>query len=185
MSKIHSVADYNPTAGESFFVDANVWLFLYYPMGNNQKALQTRYSNFIDRVVRANASLYTSSQVLSEFVNRCVDNEFKLKVEDWRNKDKKRDFRETSLYTDSLDQTVLPSIKNILKLSDPCPDNFDSCNFDQLLKELQHDDFNAACHLQVARRNNWVLITHDGDFGKIQDEFLTIVTALSKLLRAG
>jgi predicted nucleic acid-binding protein len=186
MSKIHSIANYNPTAGESFFVDANVWLFLCYPKGNYKRQEAEVYSNFIDKARRAGAKFYTSSQVLSEFVNRCLRNDFQLRFKNTSgNKDFKRDFRDTTLYTESLEQTVLPSIKNILKLSHRCPDNFDVCNFDQLLDELRIVDFNDACHLQVARRNNWILITHDGDFGKIQDESLTIVTALPRLLRAG
>lgn len=183
MCKIYNIVDYNPTTDDSFFVDANVWLFLYYPMGDYAKQQAGHYSIFIDKALKAGSCLYTSAQVLSEFVNRCVDNEFRLKVADSQYKRKKQDFRDTALYAESLDQTILPSIKNILKLSKRCPDHFDACDFEQILNELRVVDFNDACHLQIVRQNKWILITHDGDFGQIQDDLLTVVTALPRLLR--
>ena len=66
---IIDIKKHNPSGSESYLLDTNIWLFLYCPIGNYKKDIISKYSSFYNKLLKAHSTLYTTSLILSEFIN--------------------------------------------------------------------------------------------------------------------
>lgn len=83
MSNIIKVGDYSILAGDQFFFDANIWIFLFCPIGAARQKKQDAYSDFLNYIRSRGNPIHINSLVLSEFVNAWLHIEHKL----WINTD--------------------------------------------------------------------------------------------------
>ena len=75
---VSDISSYQPKFNESFFFDANIWIFLFCPIANTGRRKQDLYSNFLQDLSHRKLGIYINSLVLSEFVNRYLRIEFNL-----------------------------------------------------------------------------------------------------------
>ncbi|MBU4274091.1 MAG: hypothetical protein KJ893_05500 [Candidatus Omnitrophica bacterium] len=75
MNNIIDISTYNPNGNDKFFFDANIWMYLFCPIGGYKKDTVTKYDGFLKKAIQVEASIFISSLVLSEFFN---DNYYKV-----------------------------------------------------------------------------------------------------------
>ena len=162
MANIKHINGYNISADEKFFIDANVWLYMYGPIGDyDEKAVQ-KYSSFFEKITSSGNEIYTCSSLISEVLNRYMRIEFQIAKEEDGIEDYKKDFRNNSEY-----EEVIASIEMIIKekILDKCvqiSDQFDSFNYDSTY--LNNGlDFNDALYCHLAIQNGLKIVTHDKD----------------------
>jgi len=162
---VNDISSYQPKFNESFFFDANIWIFLYCPIANTGKRKQNIYSNFLASVQRSNAGIYINSLVLSEFANRYLRIEFDFWKKEPGNANciYKKDFVGSDKYKEVVGEIIL-QIKSILKLSEKASDNFQAISIENVFAEFGTCDFNDSYYIELARMNNWKIITDDADF---------------------
>ncbi len=160
--------DFSPKFNQMFFFDNNIWMFLFCPIGNYQKNKQANISSFLQLLKSKNCDIVLSSLVLSEFSNANLKLDFKLWKEETKNftADYKKEYTLTSRYKNTL-EVVVSCVNQILKLSESYSDNFNSINSDGFLASFREMDFNDSYYLELCQSNNWILVTDDNDFNKI------------------
>lgn len=161
--------DYSIKAGQTFFIDNNVWMFVFCPIGGYNAKQQASASKFIEYIVQRGNNIAVNSLVLSEFSNAYLRLDFNL----WKNETKnygadfKRDYFNTERAS-SLRGTIKLTIKNqILKISQRFSDSFNATNLDLVFAAYKTIDFNDSVIYHECLRNNWVLVTNDGDFEQL------------------
>lgn len=152
---------------DQIFVDTNIWIYLFYPINNNDYGYSSVLQNMLDKKVQ----FYTTEQVLSEYVNRIVKSEFiRFRENQVGRVDYKRDFRPTSEYKDAYDMamdSIREDILPITKIVSLSPEDIYIC-----CEKYKMLDFNDNLYLNLAIKNNFSIISHDRDFENIDEEFV-------------
>lgn len=178
MANVHNIGDYTPKFTDTFFFDTNVWIYLFCPIANNRDKEQRAYSNFYKLLIQGDKGIFVNSLVLSEFANTYLRIDFNL----WKEANKifradyKRDFVGTDRFKETVGDIKL-AIKVILSKSQRMTDNFNSISIDNLFSEFGKSDFNDSYYIELARMNDWKIVTHDADFFKDNSVSVDIITA--------
>jgi predicted nucleic acid-binding protein len=179
MIKISNVADYPLTSKDIFFFDANIWIFLYGPISNSKRSKQQQYSKFFKEVISTRACIWINSLVLSEFSNAFIRIEF----EKWRRlpenvfkKSYKKDYVPSQSYKDVISE-IRYTLKQIVSQTERTSDNFNAVDLERIYLELENCDFNDSYYLELARLNNWKIVTDDADLFRNNRLNVEILTA--------
>lgn len=165
MANVKYINGYNIESNEKFFIDANIWLYMYCPIGDYNTKVVEKYSSFFDKIISSGNEIYICSSLISEILNRYMRIEFQLAKEENGIEDYKKDFRNNVNYKESI-ECIEKIIKE--KIIDKCiqiNDQFE--NFDYDSKYLNNGlDFNDALYCHLAVENGLKIVTHDRDFKK-------------------
>lgn len=172
------IKDYNVSNQDSLFFDANVWLLIFGNVANSRQERQKAYSQLLKDAISRNATIFISSLVLSEIINRMLRIDFEqwLEVPDNIGKKFKRDFRQTEEYKESL-QSAIETVKEILKISivEKVDDGFHSRNTEILFSRMgNYIDFNDSYYISLCFNNQWKLVSDDSDFKNSGSTFCLI-----------
>ena len=183
MNKILDITTYQPKADDRFMLDANIWLYLYCALGNYKQTSIQGYDGFLKRAISVNASIWVSSLILSEVINRWLRLDFKIKkVRKNKNVEFKRDYRPTEDCR-KLSRDIAKVIEGkMFQIAGRIDDNFSGIDASDILNNLAGSDFNDLYYSKLANTNNLTIVTDDADFGNIPLP-VTILTGNSKLLR--
>jgi len=184
MNIIINISSYSPKKSEPFLFDANIWMYLYCPLGNYNKRIIRIYDQFLKQLIHANSTIYISSLVLSEFFNAYCRLEFyiKKKKNPSRYNDYKKDFRTTQEYRELM-TIIKKTVKSqILKLAQRIDDEFSDIDIDKLFSIMDKSDFNDCYYHILAEHKNIAIVTDDRDFG-IKNSNVKILTANKYLLK--
>ena len=175
---VNDITTYQPKFNESFFFDANVWIFLFCAIAGTGKRKQNLYSDFLNDLNRRKLGVYVNSLVVSEFANRYLRIEFELWKKESENfrADYKKDFIATDKYRETIVE-VISAIRKILALSERASDNFQAVEMENIFNELETCDFNDSYYIELARLNNWIIVTDDADFFGVNQQDIKIITA--------
>lgn len=184
MNNIIDISSYTPKKSEPFLFDANIWMYLYCPLGNYNKKIIRIYDQFLKQIIQANSTIYISSLILSEFFNAYCRLEFNIKKKKnpSRYNDYKKDFRTTQEYCDLI-TIIKTTVKNqILKLAHRIDDEFSNIDIDKLFSIIGISDFNDGYYHIFAEQKNITIVTDDRDFW-IKNSNVKILTANKYLLK--
>jgi len=184
MSKILDIRHYQPVTSEKFLFDTNIWIYLYYPMGDYDNHKARNYANFFQRARNVHSTLLTSALIISEFINRCLRFEFAILQEKEPDKyiDFKKDYRATDKFLE--DMELIRSIiqKKILNRTKRIDDNFSRIDESLLFDNVDTNfDFNDKMHQLMALSNESSIVTEDADF-LTPESHITIITANRRML---
>jgi len=185
MSNIIDISSYVPREGDKFFFDANIWIYLYCPIGNHKRNVIKKYDSFLKKALRAKSSIFISSLVLSEFFNSWIRLEFNILKESDSDKyvDFKKDFRGTTPYKQSVFTIKTTVTKQIMKIAKRTDDEFEHISLDELFKGIEGSDFNDNYYLTMADSKSFKIVTNDYDFATSRKTSVAILTANYRLLR--
>ena len=163
---IIDIKTHTPSKSEHYLLDTNIWLFLYCPIGNSKSHIISKYSSFYHKLLKAKSTLYTTSLILSEFINRylrmdCRINE-KIPTDRY-----KSDYRPSPAFSETfkiIEQTVKGKILNQVKCLD---DEMSKMSFDQILDDSRRSDFNDAYVSNLVKDKGINILTDDHDFSKL------------------
>lgn len=176
-ARVIDIKSYSPKALDVFFFDNNVWMYLFCPLGNYNKNKQKLYSSFLQSIQTAKSTIFISSLILSEFTNRYLRMDFEL----WKEETNfplavfKKDFIGIERYAETVKE-ITRIINQILKFCEKSGDNFTAINFNSVLFHLSSIDFNDSYYIELARLDNWKIVTDDEDFIKCSDHTLIIIS---------
>ena len=166
---IIDISKYKPTQQDKFLFDTNVWIYILNPRGDRGKDRQRKYSSFYKSV--KNNSIFFSSHIISEYVNRALKDDFDMKREKkgWRYF---KEYRKTKDY-----KTTIKSIKDSIKkpLLERCQKLDDVLSKDTLIDIInfisdKDMDFNDKLFVEMAKEKKIKIVTHDKDFKEFQSD---------------
>lgn len=178
-NNIQDLSKYRISSADCFFLDNNVWMFLFCPIGNYKVHKQKAYSRFVADIIAHRATIYINSMVLSEFANTYLRLDFQL----WKKQsvniraDYKKDYLKSNQFLYTV-QSVQSSMRNILKLAVRMPDNFNAVNLDNIFNYFLKIDFNDSYFIEYCRScgKSMVFVSDDKDFSKIDCGSVKILT---------
>jgi len=187
MSNIIDINNYTPLKSDKFFFDANIWMYLFCPLGNYQKEQIEKYDSFLKKALQAKSSIFVCSLILSEFFNSYTHLEFNILKEKHSSEYKnfKKDFKPTEIYKKLVNQIVTIVKTKILKLSERVDDGFENMNLDDLFSNIEVSDFNDNYYFIMAAAKKFTIVTNDYDFISSKKAVVPVLTANYKLLRMG
>lgn len=178
-ANVYKIKDYEVKTGGSYFFDNNVWMLLFANIAGAHLDKQRKYSNLLNDIRNRNCTIFISSLILSEYINRSL----RLHFDQWivaegRIKsftDFKKDYRCTKDYYSSL-KTTISEVDDILQISERRPDDFNSIRIGDILNNMTTEsDFNDSYYVELCHRNNLILVTDDKDLINTQKN-INIVT---------
>ena len=166
MATVSKIKDFKVHSDNVFFFDTNVWMSIFGPMAGAKPHQQRYYTQLLREINTARASVFVSSLVITEYVNACLQIEFRNWKKNPDNVTKtnyKRDFRPTQDYKDAL-RTIKSQVKDILDVSIRIPDGFNNIDVTPLFN-WNDIDFNDAYFMRLCdeQSNKVTLVTDDKD----------------------
>ena len=171
-NKAYDLATYSFSKGETFLLDANVWIYLYPPPSGSKNKFTKQYSNGLKSMQSAGAQLIMDAMVLSEYLNAYCRIEWRaLHRTRYR---KFKSFRKSVAFK-AVGKGATSFAGSMLKLC-ACHDHpFAKANIKQVLADFAAGaiDFNDGLLTETCRHNGWKLVTNDSDFTSGGIEVLT------------
>ena len=181
MNNVMDVETYEPQDGDKYFFDANIWLYFYCPIGGYKKTIISKYDSFLKRALSANTSIYFSSLIVSEIINRWLRLDFNILKDKGMMRNYKQDYRGSSHYHNAVKDIQAVFNNQLLKISTPLDDRATEISLSDVLSGLDKIDFNDCYYHHLAKLDNLLIVTNDADFAKL-DTGISILTANQKLL---
>lgn len=184
MSKIIDISTCIPLESDKFFFDANIWMYLYCPLGGYRREIIKKYDGFFKKAIQAKSSIFISSLVLSEIFNAWIKLDFNI----FRNRNPtkdinyKKDYRCKEDYKDSVSK-IKTEVTKILNITKRIDDRFKDIPVVALFKETGTFDFNDNYYFAMAKLENFKIVTNDSDFVSSTENLVPILTANNKMLR--
>lgn len=161
------LSDHTVSQMNSYMFDTNVWIFIYGPIANNEEYKQKKYSGLLQDIIGRKASLYITSLILSEYINRVL----RLGFFQWKrntgneNAKFKDDYRPTPEFKQQL-ELVKAQVDDILKVAEKRPDDFNSTDMDvdKILSSMSENmDYNDSYIARNCEKNKMFLVSDDRD----------------------
>ncbi len=182
MNNVMDIETYAPQDGDKYFFDANIWLFFYCPIGNYQKDTNRKYDGFLKKALNNDTTIYVSSLIASEIINAWLRLDFNiLRRKNTVMGDYKRHYRGSSYYRNTVKEIKDVFKSQLLKISTPLDDRATEISLSDILNGLDKIDFNDCYYHHLAKLDNLLIVTDDGDFAEL-DTGISILTANQKLL---
>lgn len=158
---------------DQFFFDTNIWLLLFGTIADFQNKDQKIYSKLLEELITKDKPIFISSTVISEYANVLLRRDYDqwVSIEKKVNTKFKIDFVGTKRYEDSV-SVISKSINKILKLPNiqQIPDSFHCINIENIFANFKIVDFNDAYIFELAKVNNYRIVTNDKDFQKLESK---------------
>ena len=164
------VWNYNFTSQHKLFLDANVWVYLYGPQGQEQSKVNV-YSRTFRHILNAKSQIYIDVLALSEFINTYA----RLK---WRSSTPPippfKVFRNSHRFK-PVAKDIATEVNQIMKHCLRIESEFETLEISDLLKDyaVGGSDFNDQVITELCKNNGFMLITDDGDFRTQEIPILT------------
>lgn len=150
----------------NIFFDANIWLYIFCPLGNYKKHSIHEYSNFYKTLLEKRNKIFTDIIVLSEVINRWCRLGFDQykKLQNKPELDYKKDYRKTKDFKE-LNETILDALSQALDFFEVCNKDYKSEDLTELIGNINsNSDFNDQHIISLCIENRFYLLTNDGDF---------------------
>lgn len=167
-----SIDSYKPKAGDKFFVDTNIWIYIlniHYILESdkNEKRVE-KYSNFLEKLVNSEVEIVLLSFSISELYNLYIKNTGKVFCSLKKIPNNKKNFKsiyrsdnqfikDNNFIIDNIKNNILPLVKRI-------NDEFDVLDIKKILIKKPDYDFNDNYYMQLCEKNNYKILTNDKDF---------------------
>lgn len=185
LTRIHTT-DYNHVLANKVFFDTNIWLYLFGPVQSSQPSEYSHYSKIYRDIVALQAKVFTHYIILQEYFHRYISKKMQsynavnpmLKVNtikifkdttpiEYQNaiNEIKLNFQQI-LKTSQIDNIDSPSNQEILDMLDSCKPN------GPLINDLEI--------IRICKSQDYLLVTHDGDFQSAPIKIISSNSALCK-----
>lgn len=147
-----------------FFIDTNIWLYLYGPHCDHTDNRVKSYSNFLKLIIEEERnSIFIDYLVIAEFINRYVRDTFKLQhASDFKNF---KDFRSSEEHS-ALIESLSDELYHITQDTETIYCDLAKLDLDELIKKTSEGkaDFNDIVIMTICELKGLNLITDDADF---------------------
>lgn len=164
MVKIHDLDSYSINDGDKFFFDTNIWMYIYCSIGDYKSELVESYSGFYEKIATSGNPIYSSSLLVSEFINSYSRLEFNIIKKRDGLRDFKKDFRNSPKYGEIFENINLLTEAKIIGNTVPLNDGFDGFKAAEFFDIKSTYDFNDEYYSFLASKNDFKIVTNDKDF---------------------
>jgi predicted nucleic acid-binding protein len=170
---------------KNIFLDTNIWIYLFCPLGHSKEFIVRKYSRAFNRLIHSDNKLYIDVMILSEFINRYLRLAFHVYMENNNIEsgfDFKKDYKQTDDFKENI-QLIVSTIKNkILPKVSVANFNYGNKNIEELIDNLKDKmtDFNDLHFEKLCKTKGFILLTDDGDYS---DSSLDIISGNPKILQ--
>lgn len=159
--------DFRPSFNEMFFLDTNVWLYLFYPQSSHvAQPVIDAYSNFFKAI--AGGEIQTNLIQMSEIINTILRAEFRV-YEEQGGQDKFKAFREGSEGQKARNEAK-SIVTVILKHATLRDGSFTPEQLEGIVALCDKADFNDIYFFRYAEKLKLTLVSHDFDFNMLDGE---------------
>lgn len=178
-NNVRSVQDYSFTATDRIFVDANVWMHVYGQSAPDSRAAKL-YSGALQKMLKAQSSLYTDVLVISEVINRYIRIDMKARFGNTYANFK--DYRRSADFLPAAAGAV-DIVRRILETTKAIANGFEGMQIPDLLRDFESGqyDFNDQVIGRLCACEGFTILTDDVDFARCP---APILTANSRLLNS-
>ncbi len=168
---IINVSEHIVRPNETFFFDANIWIYLYAPLSEFDKDKQEKYSSLLEKIMTRQAQIVINNMIVSEIANVIIRDRFKKYKQEKSIEIKFKEFWETDECKKAVKEIksiiyLILELPNIQQISD----NFNSLNLkDEIDDYYGVLDFNDTSIVNLCKKNNYNLVSADRDFDNISD----------------
>ena len=185
MAKRIDVGEINELHQKNIFLDTNIWLYLFCPLGHSRDNIVKKYSRAFNYLIHSDNKLYIDVMILSEFINRFLRLAFhvyKANNKKGIHFDYKKQYQQTKNFKETI-QLIFSTIKNkILPGAAVVNFNHENSSIVELMDGLQDKmiDFNDLHFEKLCKVKGFFLLTDDGDFSSSP---LDIISGNPRILR--
>lgn len=181
-AKVFDTNEFKIAYNHKFFIDSNVWLYLFYPQSSRiSKGIIESYSDFFKRVIERECLVQTNLIQLSEIINTVLQIEFKEHKTISRNHSISfKAFRMTPEGSGAINKAKT-IVQQITRHSHVLSGIFGHPEILELIDNCDKADFNDLYFYQFCVKQDLILVTHDYDFSAILSE-IQILSANNKFL---
>lgn len=156
------VSRYRFTSKDRLFLDANIWLYLHGPQQPQPPGYVETYTNAFKRILSAQSSVFIDVIIVSEFINRYARLQQNLVTPSIENF---KDFRKSPFFKLHA-LGIADGVRRILKNCSRIESGFAELRMNELLNDFAEgdSDFNDQVIVELCKREELTLVTHDGDF---------------------
>ncbi|MBM4046892.1 MAG: PIN domain-containing protein [Planctomycetes bacterium] len=173
--RAEEISNYVFKSTDKLLLDTNVWLFIHGPSKPADKRTAV-YSGAYRRMLAAKSTLCIDVLIASEFVNAYARLRHKLLSPriDFKQ------FRKSAAFK-PIASAIAADLERVLRHCVRMESGFDKLDINAILNEYGKgdSDFNDQVLVDLCKRNDLKLVTHDGDFRGLG---ITVVTANRHLL---
>jgi len=163
MSEIIHIDSYVPNSDDKFFLDTNIWMYLYCSIGNYDEFVVAKYNEFYEKILNSNAQIFTSALQISEFFNAYCRLEYNIAKRNNPHLHYKKHFRKSQEFKDLisyLKQIIQNRIfKNAIKLDD----SFSTIDVGEIIKTGESFDFNDEYFVNMCLQDSILIVSNDRD----------------------
>ena len=168
MKQIIDITKHSPQKGDTYFLDCNVVMYLFYTNGSYGRELIYNYTLIISKIISADAQIYVTDVLLSEFVNTYIQTEFHrlARLNGWPHDKKyfKYTFRQTQEYIDLLLEIKYIITRQLLPITKRLNGDFINISLDDMFDTPDTFDFNDRYYVKCMNKENSYIVTNDADF---------------------
>jgi predicted nucleic acid-binding protein len=169
----YSKQDIANLTDKAVFFDANVVIYIFWPLSPGPQYYTQQYSNILSLLIKQGNSLKINKIVLSEVINRIARFEYNKYLDTNNVSIHFKVFRDTQE-----GQNALQDIYNIIKndILDKFTLSEKSFSVDDIKSLLQVDalDFNDKLIIAECKENGYLLLTNDADYKDVDIDVLTV-----------
>lgn len=176
--EIIKISDHQPNQTYAYLFDTNVWLYIYGPVAGTNTWKQKKYAQLLQSIIDRKATIYITSLVLAEYINRVL----RIGFGQWKDDnnlytvDFKHDYRNTDHYKDVLADAIA-QVDEILKISQRRPDDFNAIDISEVLQSMeQSSDYNDSYLVKCCERGKMKFVSDDNDISNIKSP-ITLIKA--------
>jgi len=168
----------NFKASDQIMLDTNIWIYLQGPQGNPTDYTIRVYSQAVADMIAAKCQIVINALIISEFVNTYARIEFNLIKQPG---DDFKTFRNSPAFK-PIAAHIANEVRGIFAISHRIDCGFSNLNHADLVNEFAdgNSDFNDLLIADICKKNNYRLVTHDGDFCGSDLNILTMSRRLLK-----
>lgn len=166
------IATYKPKQDERYFMDCNVWMYMFYTNGGYAADLVYSYSRLAAQIINLKATIYVTDLLISEFTNTYIQAEFHrlASLKGWNHSKRffKQNFKNTQEYSDILKEIRIIINRQLLPITTPIDSDFIGADIDAMFDDPATFDFNDRYYSMEMRKRRACIITNDADFSDVK-----------------
>lgn len=170
--------NFKPNFSQKFFLDTNVWLYLFYPQHSHvAQVVIDKYSTFFREILTKKCLITTDNVQLSEMFNLILQLEFKI----FKASNPAISFKEFRKSPDGLNSIENAKIltEKIIKFATLRSINISNEELIDIVSNCDKADFNDLYFAYFCEKEEAFLVTHDFDFHSMEKN-INVISANNK-----
>lgn len=174
------ITDFKIGRQDKFFIDTNVWVYLFYPsVSKISQRISEKYSELLAEILEKENLIFTNLIQFSELINVIHHQEYNDVKRKGEFRGSFKDFRDSEGFSEAMKTAKMLSGK-ITKQTNLQTGMFNSDEMKKMVSNCDKADFNDIYFIELAKKENLHIITHDFDFKAASSFTNSIITANQK-----